>query len=422
MNCQRHSPTSTTVALFLGFSLLLAPLLPAHAQTNDPKIDQQDYLETVNVPGAWNQTGFTTPAPMAIIGPGGVLSTHEDLLSVQDPAPPGANEPDSLLRSTSTLAGGITHATTNNGMGIASISNRWGTGTLYSYEAGTLKDFEDIPNAVYVFDMDEATTHTHDALQEENADILLTPATVFENEDPSVTVSTDLLASPIQVPRTDLETPGFLGGILEGIGGWLYEEIVRNQKIADFNAAHTLAAKSGRLTVAPIGDFDGTETVWPASSSSSEIAFSVGGTTQGGNARWPNSALSVVDDTDNGTLYLVAPAENVFSTLNFKQPGEPKYGSGNSTVGSAAMATGVASLLKGIAPNMVGDDLRQILQRTADDIADPGYDKQTGHGRLDAKDVIQYVQDRSFTRSTTTNGSITIVEDNFTTFTMIGGP
>jgi len=218
-----------------------------------------------------------------------------------------------------------------------------------------------------------------------------------------------------------LKFPDFWG-ILEGIGGWLYEEIVRNQKIADFNAADTLAAKSGRLTVAPIGDFDGTETVWPASSSSSEIAFSVGGTTQEGTSRWANSALSAVDDPDDGTLDLVAPAEDVFSTLNHKQPGEPKYGSQNSTVGSAAMAAGVASLLKGIAPNMVGDGLRQVLQRTADDIPPAGYDKQTGHGRLDAKDAVQYVQERSFTRGTVTNGSVTVVDDNFATFTMLGGP
>ncbi|WP_263792829.1 S8 family serine peptidase [Salinibacter sp.] len=422
MNYARHSVSSATVALLLGFGLLLVPFFSAHAQTNDPKIDQQDYLETVNVPGAWNLTGATTPAPMAIIGPGGVLSTHEDLLSTQVSAPPGAYEPDSLMPSTSTFAGGITHATTNNGTGIASISNRWGFGEFCSYEAGTLKDFEDIPNAVYVFDMDEATTHTYDALQDKDAEILLTPAVVFENEDPSVTVSADLLANPIQVPRTDLEIPGFLGGILEGIGSWLYEEIVRNQKIADFNAAHTLTAKSEKLTVAPIGDFDGTETVWPASSSSSEIAFSVGGTTQEGTSRWANSALSAVDDPDDGTLDLVAPAENVFSTLNHKQPGEPKYGSQNSTVGSAAMAAGVASLLKGIAPDMVGDDLRQVLQRTANDIADPGYDKQTGHGRLDAKDAVQYVQERSFTRSTVANGSVTVVEDDLTTFTMTGGP
>lgn len=80
MNYSRHSVSSATVALLLGFGLLLVPFFSAHAQTNDPKIDQQDYLETANVPGAWNQTGFTTPAPMAIIGPGGGLSAPTDIL------------------------------------------------------------------------------------------------------------------------------------------------------------------------------------------------------------------------------------------------------------------------------------------------------------------------------------------------------
>lgn len=86
------------------------------------------------------------------------------------------------------------------------------------------------------------------------------------------------------------------------------------------------------------------------------------------------------------------------------------------------MAAGVASLLKGIAPNMVGDDLRQVLQRTADDIPPAGYDKQTGHGRLDAKNAVKYVQERSFTRATVTDGSVTVVDDDFSTFTMLGGP
>ena len=118
----------------------------------------------------------------------------------------------------------------------------------------------------------------------------------------------------------------------------------------------------------------------------------------------------------------MAPAENVYSTLNSEQPGGPKYGRRNTTVGSAAMVAGVANRLKDLNSDLEGDDLRQILRRTADDIPPEGYDKETGYGRLNAKAAVDYLTERSISQGVVTGGDVTILEDGGTSFTMVASP
>lgn len=194
------------------------------AQTNDPYLTQQSYLETINVFDAWNRTGTTTITSTAIVGPGNVSPFHEDLIVT---IPQFGNQtPYADQPSNSTFAGGVMHAQVNNARGIAGIHTPY---RLYSYEAGAFRDYQGIPNAVYAFDIGAATTHTSDAITKD-VDVLLTPVAVFDDASVGVEVSADLLASPISVPNTDLQLPSFLGDLLEGIGGWLYEGLERSQK------------------------------------------------------------------------------------------------------------------------------------------------------------------------------------------------
>jgi len=223
----------------------------------------------------------------------------------------------------------------------------------------------------YAFEIGTAASKTQEAL-DKGADILLTPVIVPEDDD-QLTFSTNLLASPVtSVPGIDIEVPTILGDFLEAIAGWFLSESQRASKIGDLKAAHTLAAKGGQFSVAANGPvatpFDRPATVWPAHLSDHDIVFSVGGTTKRGNSRWVKSALSASSNPGGGTLDIVAPAVDVLSTLNSERPGAPKYGRESSTAASAAMAAGVASLLKDIDPDLEGDDLRQILRRTAVDI------------------------------------------------------
>jgi len=419
------SPTLVSIVLVLNLAFAFTP--PTHAQTNDPLLSKQEYLKTINVIDAWN--GYPeagTPPKTAIIGPGNALPKHEDL-NVEIPQG-GQKEAFSAQPPTSTFAGGIMYALTNNYTGIAGINSSPGFNVrgnrFYSYEAGALKDYNDVPNAVYALEIGTAVSKTQNAL-DKGADILLTPVIIPEDEI-QASFSTNLLTSPMtSVPGVDVEVPTILGDLLEAIGGWFLEESQRKAKIRELKAAHTLAAKGERISVAANGPvaipFDRPATVWPAHLSDYDIVFSVGGTTKEGTSRWSNSALSESGDPEGGTLDIVAPAENVFSTLNSEKPGAPKYGRKSSTAGSAAMAAGVASLLKDINPDLKGDDLRQILRRTADDLPPEGYDKETGYGRLDANAAVDYVENRSISHGTVRSGNVTVVEKN-PTFTMIASP
>jgi hypothetical protein len=67
------------------------------------------------------------------------------------------------------------------------------------------------------------------------------------------------------------------------------------------------------------------------------------------------------------------------------------------------------------------EDLRQILRRTAVDIGDPGFDRKTGFGRVNADAALDYVRNRSFTRGVATNGRARKIRDN-TSFTLVRGP
>ena len=122
-----------------------------------------------------------------------------------------------------------------------------------------------------------------------------------------------------------------------------------------------------------------------------------GGTTGGdGNNIWaparytPVIAVGAIDELDNrysssntgDTLELVGPGVNIYSTL--KGGG---YGSITATSASAPHVAGVAALLiaSGITSN---DEVRQILQETAEDFGPSGWDSWYGYGLVNATDVL----------------------------------
>jgi len=85
-------------------------------------------------------------------------------------------------------------------------------------------------------------------------------------------------------------------------------------------------------------------------------------------------------------LDIVAPGVGIFSTL--RGPGENAYGlisgAGNGTSYAAPHAAGVAALVRGLRPDLDHVAVNDLLRRTADDVGDPGFDAQTGWGRLNA--------------------------------------
>jgi subtilisin family serine protease len=85
-------------------------------------------------------------------------------------------------------------------------------------------------------------------------------------------------------------------------------------------------------------------------------------------------------------LDVSAPGENIWSLNNTTQY---KYLDGTSM--AAPHVSGVASLMKSYDPDLTPDEIKSILQTTAIDIGDPGFDDETGWGRIDAEAALQVV-------------------------------
>jgi len=116
------------------------------------------------------------------------------------------------------------------------------------------------------------------------------------------------------------------------------------------------------------------------------------------------------DDTrDNTSTYgphvdFVAPSEFQSTDLN---NGTQKF---TGTSHAAAIASGVAGLIlsesrdRGL--GLTNDDLRHLMQRTADDIEAPGQDDETGYGRLNANAALEALQaPNEVVHATKTGGS-----------------
>ena len=78
-------------------------------------------------------------------------------------------------------------------------------------------------------------------------------------------------------------------------------------------------------------------------------------------------------------LEVTAPGTDIRST----QPGDD-YSESSGTSFASPQVAGVAALVLSLNPGLPVDVLRQLLIDTADDINDPGWDPQTGHGRINA--------------------------------------
>ena len=112
------------IRTFAFFILIAAFFLPGRAaaqnQTNDPLVDQQQYLFDVHrVDQAWNYTTGSSNVTIGLYSMLGFIQNHEDLASSRLKSPVG-----SLLKPKLDVASqmaGIVGAGTNNGVGMAGI-------------------------------------------------------------------------------------------------------------------------------------------------------------------------------------------------------------------------------------------------------------------------------------------------------------
>jgi len=91
-------------------------------------------------------------------------------------------------------------------------------------------------------------------------------------------------------------------------------------------------------------------------------------------------------------ISVTAPGENVYSTMPMKAftllDEDPGAGRGHGTLSGTSMATpfvaGVAALMLSLQPQLTPDAVRSRLERTAFDMATPGFDTSSGHGLVQA--------------------------------------
>lgn len=109
-------------------------------------------------------------------------------------------------------------------------------------------------------------------------------------------------------------------------------------------------------------------------------------------ARYPETiAVGATDNLDEVTIFtstgpqmtLVAPGRDIYSTWDTEtEPDTYKRKSGTSF--AAPYVAGAAALIRSVNPTLSPPQIRDILTRTAEDIGAPGWDEQSGAGRLNA--------------------------------------
>ena len=136
---------------------------------------------------------------------------------------------------------------------------------------------------------------------------------------------------------------------------------VMNQAVQNAHAA-------GRLVVAAAGNSGADRLLCPARQVE---ALAVGATT-------PDDTRAGFSNYGEG-LDLVAPGQSIYSTV----PGD-SYAEKSGTSMATPHVAGLAALVWSLFPDLTRDEVRDIMEATADDLGSPGWDADFGFGRINA--------------------------------------
>ena len=106
------------------------------------------------------------------------------------------------------------------------------------------------------------------------------------------------------------------------------------------------------------------------------------GTTNNVVKRYDTSNYNV-DDTHIKNIS--APGTSIRSTMNLAG----QYGSKSGTSMAAPLVSGIASLIFTANPDLTADEVTDLIFATATDVEDPGWDRETGYGEIDAYNALQ---------------------------------
>ncbi|MFA5670735.1 MAG: S8 family serine peptidase [Balneolaceae bacterium] len=398
--------------LFTTLMTIIVCSLVANAQ-NDPKYvqGQQYYINAHRIDEVWNTTKGSSSTRIAIHSAMGFSVNHEDMSGTRylNPMTTDAYDP---AKGFAQEVAGIIGAKTNNGLGIAGIN--WNA-KLKSYNFIKLKESGDDPD--YVFDADNADytfdlqriNNMMDQAHNDNMDVQVFTFGVptssksinadFAETNPSLSNYRSLTSGPSFPTPTKAFWDTFQSRLLTiaatfwgSITGGSYLPPSQYQTFR--GKLYNAAVQHNNLLIAAVGDKkDGKEpipTLIPFAFD--DYVIGVGGAEVPGGQipiYWPGGGTSSFMD-------IVASAKDI-TTLS-----GDSYTSYNnafsSTHAASAIVGGVVSLLKTQNTSLSYDDIEHILQNTTVDIEASGKDDLTGHGFLDAKAALDYINNNDIVR------------------------
>ena len=413
-----------TLALLLG----LGVIAPALAQTNDPLVSQQRYLFDVHrIDRAWSVTTGSSNTSIGIYSMLGFIQSHEDLSSSRLLARQG----DVLvpeLDYASEMAG-IVGATTNNSRGMAGIDR---AARLQSYSILRSQRTGDKAERPVTFERTNGTSSTYyldlrrfsemlDRGRSNGIDVHLFSFGIPDGDAASYALPAPPDKRPGTLPDPDESTnpdnwptqrKNFAQQVLKSLDSifgslcgdtrpplsWLIGSCYSPPDPLDkFRSSIGNAVKGNGVVVAPAGDLNGTrqQPTPYLPGVLDKYALTVGGIRRniGGDlVKWERTReASYVD--------VAGYAENV---VGLSGSGANKYNRDfDGTAAAASIGAGVAGLLKAKNASLSGEDIEEILKRTARDAdRDPGRDDATGYGAIDAEAALNFVRNNNVQRAT----------------------
>ena len=114
-------------------------------------------------------------------------------------------------------------------------------------------------------------------------------------------------------------------------------------------------------------------------------------------------AVGSTDENDKKSVFsnfgpwmtVSAPGSNILSTLpTYMSTGNSGYGKLSGTSMAAPLVTGLAGLIRSQHIGMPPKDVAKLLQDSADDLGESGFDKYFGAGRINAFKAAKLVKKR----------------------------
>lgn len=371
---------------------------------NDPLFSQQGYLNSANVTQAWQTTNGSSSREIAVIAMGGIAAGHEDLTSrVTIKRAAGSSVADN---GAANPAAGIIGAATNNGKGIAGVN--WNA-PVFSYNVARertetvnlLPSGSPTTKTFVTLDESAVAPAINDAVNDGAKTIYLPLYWLLESEIPEIAIS-DFQVYPCcktENPYRQIYDNGV--NIINSVVAAIRQNNNYNSAIGAVKNAY----ESGSVVIAGALPYDGILPLgFPANLASEHVVLTVGAYNSSTQQPFQFSGTPAGDDVSNDPrdINLIAPGVNLLTTL----PGGNQYGDVSGTYASAALATGIVSLLQAAEGDLTPDDVAHILEKTAAPVGGPGYDDKNGFGIIDAGAAMDFVNNNDIKHGTATDGQV----------------